>query len=154
MTIKLNEFDKKLLSQITPSSKGDKLKSIYAINSVVKQLKIGNKKIGQKCAKHLQKLSKQDSTNINEIRKGCVDLRIKKQKHGLAKDKTKKDVLKEHTKLDVGQEKPQKSKVKPKPPTQPSATQQLVNLFQVSLGLILDKSFLSNSFNLIFIYKS
>tara|TARA_R100000657_G_C4684082_1_gene136526 strand:- start:1851 stop:4394 length:2544 start_codon:yes stop_codon:yes gene_type:complete len=97
MTIKLNEFDKKLLSQITPASKWDKLKSIYAINSVVKQLGIGNKKIGTKCAKHLQKLSKQDSTNINEIREGCIDLRIKKkQTLPLAKDKTKRPVESTH----------------------------------------------------------
>jgi len=97
MTIKLNEFDKKLLSQITPSSKWDKLKSIYAVNSIVKQLKIGNKKIGTKCAKHLQKLSKQDTTNINEIREGCIDLRIKKkQTLPLTKDKTKRPVESVH----------------------------------------------------------
>ncbi len=97
MTIKLNEFDKKLLSQITPSSKWDKLKSIYAVNSIVKQLKIGNKKIGTKCAKHLQKLSKQDTTNINEIREGCIDLRKKKkQTLPLTKDKTKRPVESVH----------------------------------------------------------
>lgn len=112
MTIKLNEFDKKLLSQITPSSKWDKLKSIYAINSVVKQLKIGNKKIGQKCAKHLQKLSKQDSTNINEIREGCMDLRIKKkQPLPLAKDKTKRPVESVH-KINKATEKPPTGKTK------------------------------------------
>ncbi len=97
MTIKLNEFDKKLLSQITPSSKWDKLKSIYAVNSIVKQLKIGNKKIGTKCAKHLQKLSKQDTTNINEKREGCIDLKIKKkQTLPLTKDKTKRPVESVH----------------------------------------------------------
>ena len=96
MTIKLNEFDKKLLSQITPSSKWDKLKSIYAINSVIKQLKIGNKKIGTKCARHLQKLSKQNTTSINEIKEGCRDLKIPKQKIPLAKDKTKRPVESVH----------------------------------------------------------
>lgn len=96
MTIKLNEFDKKLLSQITPASKWDKLKSIYAINSVIKQLKIGNKKIGLKCAKHLQKLSKQNTTSLQEIREGCRDLKIPKQKLPLAKDKTKREVESVH----------------------------------------------------------
>jgi len=96
MTIKLNEYDKRLLSQITPASKWDKLKSIYAINSVIKQLKIGNKKIGLKCAKHLQKLSKQNTTSIQEIREGCRDLKIPKQKLPLAKDKTKREVESVH----------------------------------------------------------
>ncbi len=96
MTIKLNEYDKRLLSQITPASKWDKLKSIYAINSVIKQLKIGNKKIGLKCAKHLQKLSKQNTTSLQEIKEGCRDLKIPKQKIPLAKDKTKREVESVH----------------------------------------------------------
>ncbi len=96
MTIKLNEYDKRLLSQITPSSKWDKLKSIYAINSVIKQLKIGNKKIGTKCAKHLQKLSKLNTTSLQEIKEGCRDLKIPKQKLPLAKDKTKREVESVH----------------------------------------------------------
>ena len=96
MTIKLNEYDKRLLSQITPASKWDKLKSIYAINSVIKQLKIGNKKIGLKCAKHLQKLSKQNTTSLQEIKEGCRDLKIPKQKIPLAKDKTKRPVESTH----------------------------------------------------------
>ena len=60
MTIKLNQFDKKLLSNVKASDKWNKLKHLYSINSIVKQLKIGNNKIGTKCAKHLQKLSKKD----------------------------------------------------------------------------------------------
>ena len=45
MTIKLNEFDRKLLSSIKPSDTWNKLKNIYTINGEVKRLKIGNNKI-------------------------------------------------------------------------------------------------------------
>lgn len=109
MTIKLNEYDKRLLSQITPASKWDKLKSIYAINSVIKQLKIGNKKIGLKCAKHLQKLSKQNTTSLQEIKEGCRDLKIPKQKIPLAKDKTKRPIESTH-KINKATEKAPKGK--------------------------------------------
>tara|TARA_R100001463_G_scaffold48560_1_gene97754 strand:+ start:249 stop:2636 length:2388 start_codon:yes stop_codon:yes gene_type:complete len=129
MTIKLNEFDRKLLSSIKPSDTWNKLKNIYTINGEVKRLKIGNKKIGRKCAIHLKKLSNKSEVTLNEIKDGCKDLIPKKHKHGLVKDKTKKDKETQHTKLDVGQDKPEKSKVKkPAKPRQPSATQQLVNL--------------------------
>ncbi len=129
MTIKLNEFDKKLLSNIKPSDKWNKLKHLYSVNSVVKHLKIGNNKIGPKCAKHLQKLSKKDSITLNEIKDGCKDLIQKKQKHGLAKSKEKREVLKSHTKLDIGQDKAPPTKIKnPPKPRHISATQQLVNL--------------------------
>jgi len=130
MNIKLNEFDRKLLSSIKPSDTWNKLKNIYTINGEVKRLKIGNNKIGTKCAQHLKKLSNKSEITLNEIRDGCKDLVEKKQKHGLKKTGEKREVLKSHTKLDIGQEKTEKSKVKPKAPKprQPSATQQLVNL--------------------------
>tara|TARA_R110001592_G_scaffold194974_2_gene442606 strand:- start:4037 stop:6175 length:2139 start_codon:yes stop_codon:yes gene_type:complete len=129
MTIKLNEFDRKLLSSIKPSDNWNKLKNIYTINGEVKRLKIGNNKIGTKCAQHLKKLSNKSEVTLNEIKDSCKDLIPKKHKHGLAKDKTKKEVLKEHTKLDIGQDKPPPPKVKKPPkPRKPSATQQLVNL--------------------------
>ncbi len=96
MTIKLNEFDKKLLSSVKPSDSWNKLKHIYSVNSIVKQLKIGSKKIGTKCAKHLQKIAKKDKTDINEIKDGCKDLIKKKPKNPLAKSKEKREVLKSH----------------------------------------------------------
>jgi len=129
MTIKLNEFDRKLLSSIKPSDTWNKLKNIYTINGEVKRLKIGNNKIGIKCAQHLRKLSNKSDVTLNEIKDGCKDLIPKKHKHGLKKTSGKADVLKEHTKIDIGQDKPPPPKVKKPPkPRQPSATQQLVNL--------------------------
>ena len=129
MTIKLNEFDRKLLSNIKSSDTWQKLKNIYTINGEIKRLKIGNNKIGTKCAKHLQKLATKHTVTLNEIKDGCKDLIPKKHKHGLAKDKTKRDKETTHTKIDVSQNKPPPPKVKKPPkPRQPSATQQLVNL--------------------------
>jgi len=66
---------------------------------------------------------------LNEIKDGCKDLIQKKQKHGLAKSKEKREVLKSHTKLDIGQDKAPPTKIKnPPKPRHISATQQLVNL--------------------------
>ena len=128
MTIKLNEFDKKLLSSVKPSDSWNKLKHIYSINSIVKQLKIGNKKIGTKCAKHLQKISKKDKTDINEIKDGCKDLIKKKPKNPLAKSKEKRDVLKSHTKLDVGVDKPKPAKQNVKAIKPQSTTDKFLSL--------------------------
>ena len=136
MTIKLNEFDRKLLSSIKPSDTWNKLKNIYTINGEVKRLKIGNNKIGTKCAQHLKKLSNKSEVTLNEIKDGCKDLIPKKHKHGLKKSSEKRDKETQHTKLDVGEEEedqektksktykqpPQKVKKHPKP-RQPSATQ-------------------------------
>jgi hypothetical protein len=119
MTIKLNEFDKKLLSNIKPSDKWVKLKHLYSVNSIVKHLKIGNKKIGVKCAKHLHKLSKKDTTSITEIKDGCKDLIQKKQKLPLAKSTDKAPVETTH-KINKN-EKPSNPKAKPTSHRQPKA---------------------------------
>ena len=127
MTIKLNQFDKKLLSNVKASDKWNKLKHLYSINSIVKQLKIGNNKIGPKCAKHLQKLSKKEKIDINEIKENCKVLIQKKQKHGLAKSKDKAPIEKSH-KID-NTEKPSNQKIKPTSHKQPeNPIDKLMNL--------------------------
>jgi len=130
MTIKLNEFDRKLLANIKPSDKWNKLKPIYSIYIIVKQLKIGNNKIGSKCAKHLQKLSKKDTITLNEIKEGCKDLIPKKHKHGLAKSKDKAPIEKTHKINNT--EKPSNQKIKHTSHKQPeNPTDKLVNLLLI-----------------------
>ena len=148
VNIRLNEFDRKILANIKPSDKWSKFKNIFVLNSEIKKLKIGNNKVGTKCAKHLRKLSNKNIVTLNEIKDGCKDLIPKKHKHGLAKDKTKKDVLKEHTKLDIGQDIKKEEKPKHKKPETtkkpPGPTQQLVNLLTAQQTAVRQQTIASN----------
>ncbi len=156
VNIKLNEFDRKLLANIKPSDKWDKLKNIYILNSEIKRLKIQNNKIGTKCSKHLQNLSTKSNVSLNEIKDKCKDLVPKKHKHGLAKDKTKRDKETTHAIKDIsGQsstpldkkkdEKPKHKKqsvpTKTKPP---GPTQQLVNLLTTQQTIARQQTIASN----------
>jgi len=146
VNIRLNEFDRKILANIKPSDKWSKFKNIFILNSEIKKLKIGNTKIGTKCSQHLRKLSNKNIVTLNEIKDSCKDLIPKKHKHGLVKDKTKKEVLKEHTKLDIGQE---KEKEKPKHKKAASTkkatpTQQLVNLLTAQQTAVRTQTIASN----------
>lgn len=147
VNILLNEFDRKILANIKPSDKWSKFKNIFILNSEIKKLKIGNTKIGTKCSQHLRKLSNKNIVTLNEIKDSCKDLIPKKHKHGLAKDKTKREVLKEHTKLDIGQEK-EKEKPKHKKPAStkkpPGPTQQLVNLLTAQQTAVRQQTIASN----------
>jgi len=146
VNIKLNEFDRKILANIKPSDKWSKFKNIFVLNSEIQKLKIGSSKVGTKCSQHLRELSNKNIVTLEEIRDGCKDLIPKKHKHGLAKDKTKRDVLKEHTKLDIGQDK-EKEKPKHKKPTttkKPSPTQQLVNLLTAQQTAVRQQTIASN----------
>ena len=147
VNIRLNEFDRKILANIKPSDKWNKFKNIFVLNSEIQKLKIGSSKVGTKCSQHLRKLSNKNIVTLEEIRDGCKDLIPKKHKHGLAKDKTKKDVLKEHTKLDIGQEKKKEEKPKHKKTAttkKPSPTQQLVNLLTAQQTAVRQQTIASN----------
>lgn len=148
VNIRLNEFDRKILANIKPSDKWNKFKNIFVLNSEIKKLKIGNNKIGTKCAQHLRKLSNKNIVTLDEIKDNCKDLIPKKHKHGLAKDKTKRDVLKEHTKLDIGQDIKKEEKPKHKKPATtkkpPGPTQQLVNLLTAQQTAVRQQTIASN----------
>jgi len=80
--IKLEKKDIGLLKSINKDSRYKELKPVKEINDIIKDLKIYEDKIGEKCAKHINKIAEEGEFKKSKLISNCKEINdaIKKKK--------------------------------------------------------------------------
>ena len=90
--IKLEKKDIGLLKSINKDSRYKELKPVKEINDIIKDLKIYEDKIGEKCAKHINKIAEEGEFKKSKLISNCKEINdaIKKKEKEEKKKKGKK----------------------------------------------------------------